>query len=113
MVPNDTKRIPEDRLLVETGYTTKSFRFIVNFVSLDFWSKMKKIEHAGWSNFQIWGQQIFHDFMASNDTERTTEDILSVDTGYTKNIFRFIENFVRLDFWSPQKKSTMQVWLKV
>ena len=160
MIPNDTEQTTENISLVGQGIQQK-FRFFENFVSLDLWSKMKKINHAGmvkisdfrskdfrwfygskwyktdsWRQvisrdwvynkkfqiycefgflvqneknrtfgqiFQIWGQQIFHDFMASNDTERTTEDILSVDTGYTKNIFRFIENFVRLDFWSPKK----------
>ena len=32
-------------------------------------------------NFQISGQQILGDFMGSNDTERTTEHILSVWDG--------------------------------
>ena len=32
-------------------------------------------------NFQIWGQTISDDFMVPNDTERTTEEISSVETG--------------------------------
>ena len=32
--------------------------------------------------FQTWGQQISNDFMVpNNNTERATEDILSVETG--------------------------------
>ena len=52
-----------------------------------------------WSNFQIWGQNNYDDFMVPCDTEQTTEDILSVETGYTATVYRFIENFVSLDFW--------------
>ena len=43
-----------------------------------------------WSNFQIWGQNISDDFMVPNDTERTTEDILSVETGYTCVVYKVI-----------------------
>ena len=51
-------------------------------MSLGFWSKIKKIDHTGYGqNFQIWGQKNSDDFMVPNDTGRTTEDILSVETG--------------------------------
>ena len=40
---------------------------------------MKKIWPCRYgTKFQIWGQQISGDFMVPNDTEQTTEDILSV-----------------------------------
>ena len=56
------------------------------------------------SDFKIFGQTVSSDFMVPNDTERTTEYILSVETGYTIKSFRFIENFVSLYFWSEMKK---------
>ena len=49
-------------------------------------------------NFRFGGQQISFGFMVPNDTEQTTEDISSVETGYTSKIFRFIEKFVSLDY---------------
>ena len=69
-----------------------------------FGSKWKKSAMPVWSNFQIWGQNFSDDFIVPNDTEQTTEDILSVQTGYTTKIVKFIENFVSLDFWSEMKK---------
>ena len=44
---------------------------------LDFWSKMIPVGQ----NFRIGGQHIFDDFMVPNDKGRSTEDILSVETG--------------------------------
>ena len=44
--------------------------------------------------------------MVPNETDLTTEEILSVRNRYTTNIFRFIENFVSLDFWSKIKKNS-------
>jgi hypothetical protein len=74
-------------------------RLIENFVSLGFWPEMKKKKTCGYGQkFPIWGQQISFGFMVPNDTEQTTEDISSVETGYTTKIFRFIEKFVSLDY---------------
>ena len=50
-------------------------------MSLDFWSKMNKIDHTGMvkiSRFVV--KQFDDDSMVPNDTGRTTEDILSVET---------------------------------
>ena len=62
-----------------------------------------------WSYFQIWGETIFGDFMLSNDTEQTNEDILSVRTGYVSKTFRFIENIVSL-FFFVQNIKKIQIW---
>ena len=82
MLSKITEQTTKDILSVHTRYISKSFRFIKNFVSFCFWSKIKKklwCRHG--SIFQNWGEQIFVDFMLSNDTEDTTEDILTVRTG--------------------------------
>ena len=105
MVPNDTEWTTEDILSVETGYKATFYRFIENLVSLDLWAELiKKSTIPVWSNFQIWGKKQSVDFMVPNDTERTTEDILSVETGYKTTIYRVIENLVSLHFWSEMKK---------
>ena len=41
----------------------------------------KNLPYRYGQNFQIWGQTISNDFMVLNDTGRTIEDILSVETG--------------------------------
>ena len=51
-----------------------------------------------WPKFKILGQTILGDFMVSNDTEYTTEDITSVQTEWTKQSLRSIENFVKFNF---------------
>ena len=43
--------------------------------------------------------------MVPNDTEWTTEDILSVETGYKATFYRFIENLVSLDLWAELIKN--------
>ena len=66
---------------------------------------MKKIAHTGYGQTFRFGVNFFcFDLMVATDIEWTTEDILSVKTGYKTNIFRYIENFVSLDFWSEMKK---------
>ena len=90
---------------MQTGYTTKIVKFIENFVSLDFWSEMKKICHARYGQIFRFGVKIIPlIFWFQKKTERTTEDILLVQTGYTIEIFKFIENFVSWHFWSEMKK---------
>ena len=105
LLPNDKEDTTEDIWSVLTGYMRESLRFIKNFVSLCFWSKIKKnmwCRHV--SIFQIWGEQIFGEFMLWKDTEDTIEDILSVRTGYISESLNFWKNFVSLCFWSKVQK---------
>ena len=55
MVPNDTEQTTEDISSVETGYTATIYRFIEKLMSLNFWSEIKKIEHAGMVKFSDFG----------------------------------------------------------
>ena len=49
--------------------------------------------------FSDLGSKISDDVSAPINTERTTEDILSVLKGYTTKSLTFSENFVSLEFW--------------
>ena len=58
MIPNDTEQTTENISLVGQGIQQK-FRFIENFLSLDLWSKMKKINHAGMVKISDFGSKDF------------------------------------------------------
>ena len=59
MVLNDTERTTEHNLSVWDGKMSKSLRFIENFVSWDFWSKVQKICDAGITKFSDFGSTNF------------------------------------------------------
>ena len=87
-------------------YKRKFEIFSTSFVSLCFWSKIPKnlwCRHG--SILQIRGENNFCDFMLSKDTEDTTEDILSVRTGYISESLRFLNNFVSLWFLVKNPKT--------
>ena len=76
----------------------QKFETYWEFCKFGFWVRNEKNLPWYGQKFPIWGQQISFSFMVPNDTEQTTEDISSVETGYTTKIFRFIEKFVSLDY---------------
>ena len=109
MLSNDTKDNIEDILSVRTEYFSESLRFIKNFVSLCFWSKIKK--NLRGAVFQIWGEKNLL-ILCFQMTEDNIEDILSVQTEYISESLRFIKNFMSLCYWSKIKtKSVMPTWV--
>ena len=91
MIPNDTEQTTENISLVGQGIQQK-FRFFENFVSLDLWSKMKKINHAGMVKISDFRSKDFRWFYGSKWYKTDSwRQVISRDWVYNKKFQIYCE----------------------
>ena len=91
MIPNDTEQTTENISLVGQGIQQK-FRFFENFVSLDLWSKMKKINHVGMVKISDFRSKDFRWFYGSKWYKTDSwRQVISRDWVYNKKFQIYCE----------------------